>query len=134
MCATIDRSKILFQRFHYTIQILLDMSSLSRCLCQSMRYFFLLKDRSIYQQLPVYPVKQSLVHLDRFMHFTQKVVGVTLRTCLQHIYPRSTGHATMHKTREGQHTSYDYHAEIVPMAKKLSHTWAPDYGIIYWLI
>ena len=41
----------------------------------------LLKDRSIYHQLPVvlWSKINYLVHLDRFMHFSQNVVGVTLK-------------------------------------------------------
>ena len=31
-----------------------------------------LKDRNFYQQLPIYHVEQNLVHLGRFMHFSQK--------------------------------------------------------------
>ena len=40
----------------------------------------MLKDRSFHQQLPVLRVEQNLEHLGRFMHFSQKVAGVILKS------------------------------------------------------
>ena len=64
--------------FEYTTQILPDMLSLSPHICQCMRKFFVKRLRFLIATSNL-PVKEDLVHLGRFMHFSQKVVGVTLK-------------------------------------------------------
>ena len=60
-------------------KILPDMLSLSPRICQFMRQFFV-KGQNFLLATSNLRVEQNLVHLDGFMHFSQKVAGVTLNT------------------------------------------------------
>ena len=53
------------------------MLPLSPRICQCMRRFFLKRPKFLAATSNL-RVEQNLVHLDRFLHFSQKVVGVTL--------------------------------------------------------
>ena len=53
------------------------MLPLSPHICQCMRHFFVKKPKFLSAASNLH-VEQNLVHLGRFMHFSQKVVGVTL--------------------------------------------------------
>ena len=55
-----------------------DMLPLSPRICQCMRQFFV-KGPKFLAATSNLRVEQNLVHLGRFLHFSQKVVGVTLK-------------------------------------------------------
>ena len=54
-----------------------DIPSLSPRICQFMKYFFVKIPKHLSATSNLFVV-QDLVHLDRFMHFSEKLVGVTL--------------------------------------------------------
>ena len=64
--------KIWVQRFKHTTQKLPDMLSLSPRLCQCMRQFFVKRPKFLAATSNV-RVEQHLVHLGRFLHFSQEV-------------------------------------------------------------
>ena len=78
MCAPIAKSKIQVQRYKRTAQKLSDMLPLSPCICQCMMQFFGQKTEVLALTSNL-RAEQNLVHIDRFLHFSQKMVGVTLR-------------------------------------------------------
>ena len=68
----------------YTIlchKIIPNMLSSSPRICQSIGCFFVKRPKNLSATSSL-SVEQSLVHLDRVMHFSQKVVGVTLKQAL----------------------------------------------------
>ena len=71
------KNKIWVQRFNHTTQKLPDMPPLSPCICQCMRLFFVKRPKFLAATSNL-RVEQNSVHLGRFLHFSQKVVGVTL--------------------------------------------------------
>ena len=54
------------------------MVPLSPRICQCMRRFFVKRPKFLAATSNL-RVEQNLVHLGRFLHFSQKVVGVTLK-------------------------------------------------------
>ena len=72
MCAPIATSKV-----KHTTQKLPDMLPLSPRICQCMRQFFVKRLKFLATTFNL-RVEQNLVHLGRFLHFSQKVTGVTL--------------------------------------------------------
>ena len=57
------------------------MLPLNPCICQCIRQFFIKRPKFL-AAISNLCVGQNLVHLGRFLHFSQKVVGVTLMNCL----------------------------------------------------
>ena len=76
MCAPIATSKIWGQRFKHITQKLSDVLPLRPLYLQ-----FFVKRRKFLAATSKLCVEQNLVHLGRFLHFSQKVVGVNL-TCV----------------------------------------------------
>ena len=77
-CVYLCHKQNLNSKIEYTTQILPDMLSLSPRICQCMRYFFVKRPKFLSAASNL-RVEQNLVHLGRFIHFSQKVVGVTLK-------------------------------------------------------
>ena len=61
------------------------MLPLSPRICQCMRQFFVKRPKFLTATSNL-RVEQKLVHLGRFLHFSQKVFGMTLKGNSQYIY------------------------------------------------
>ena len=79
MCVPIATCKILVQRFKHTTQTLPDILPLSPRIWQCMRQIFVKRLKFLAATFNL-RVKQNVGHLGRFLHFSQKVVGVTLKS------------------------------------------------------
>ena len=73
MCAPIATRKNSVQRFKHTTQKFPDMLPSIPRICQCMRRFFV-KRPTFLAATPNLREEQNLVHLGRFLHFSQKVV------------------------------------------------------------
>ena len=73
----LPQAKFEFKDSSIQDQKLPDMLPLSPCICQYMRRFFV-KRPMFFAATSNLRVEQNLVYLGRFLHYSQKVVGVTL--------------------------------------------------------
>ena len=78
MCVhLLPQAKFEFKDSSIQHKIFPDMLPLSPRICQCMRQFFVKRPKFLAATSNL-RVEKNLVHLDRFLHFNQKVVGVTL--------------------------------------------------------